>query len=865
MAKKILANTIAFFTNRLLILFIFVCIMFYILTVELFSLQIIEGERHLELLSTNIAREISLSAQRGNIYDRFGRPLAINKFAYSVTINPSILMPIEELNEVILELVRLLESNGESYIDDLPISVSEPFEFTFQNDPYLTRQRNWVGHRGMDLVERRGLDIRTDTARIDELAVQMTADEAFNILRTRWRIPEELSNKEARDIISIRSRMFLVRFQGFQPIELAQNVSLETVTRIMEDPERFRSLDIQKNAMRYYPEGRYLAHIVGYVGRINDVELDRMAHLGYSPNDIIGKTGIELAFESNLRGTDGSLTVTIDPWGRRVSDVADSRIEPRQGDNIFLSVDAALQRQSYHLTREILTEIIIGRLTSTAQDVQSVTAREVLASLVAANNISPRDIFESEPGSASFSVYAYVMRENPYASVANNESRLEVNRIIAQGIEDGDIALSTILLVLWEQGIITGSSYYAERIRNGWITPTQVLVDKLTEGEITPAMTNIDPATASLVVVDVRSGGILAAVSYPSFDTNAFMNNTNEVFPRLNNDPTSPMMNRPFSERQPPGSSFKMASAIAGLESGIINANTTVHDGVVFTRAGRPYSRCWNRFGCGHVDVVGAIGGSCNYFFFDTFYRLGNASNNNTLHSIGQLNRFMSLLTFDEPTGVEIGEATRVRGKSPLNMASPELKYHLFSGNLRENPNWLDGNTTHAVIGQGFSNYTPAVMARYTAIIATRGERTNFSLLSRIVTDNEVLERVPVRSSIGSEISDRTWDLIHAGMRDTIIGPRGTARNIFAGFPIPIGGKTGTAEHGIGGSPDHTTFAAFAPFDNPEIAIYVMIPFSDAGTMPSPATVLARRILEAYFKLDSEIEKPSPVNTFSMQ
>ncbi|MCL2564857.1 MAG: penicillin-binding transpeptidase domain-containing protein [Defluviitaleaceae bacterium] len=864
MAKKIFGNIIAFFTNRLLIIFVGICIMFYILTVELFSLQIIEGERHLELLSTNIAREISLSAQRGNIYDRLGRPLAVNQFAYSVTINPSILMPIEELNEVILELMRLLERNGETFIDDLPISMEEPFEFTFLN---LTRQIHWVGHRGMDLVPRRNINLSTPEgiAQIDELAAAMTAEEAINELRRRWRIPEELSNREARNIISIRSKMFLVRFQGFQPIELAQNVSLETVTQIMEDPERFRSLDVQKNAMRYYPEGRYLAHIVGYVGRINAEELEMMAHLGYAPHDIIGKTGIELAFESNLRGADGSLTVTIDPWGRRVSDVLDSRVEPRQGDNIFLSVDAALQRQSYYLAKEILTEIIIGRLTNPAQDVHSITARDVLASLVAANNISPREIFESEPGSASFSVYAYVMRTNPEATIAQNADRREVNQIIAQGIEDGDIALSTILLVLWEQGIITGSTYYAERIRNGWITPTQVIVEKMQEGEITPAMTNIDPATASLVVVDVRTGGILAAVSYPSFDTNEFMNNTNELFPRLNNDPTSPMINRPFSEEQPPGSSFKMASAIAGLESGIINANSTVYDGVVFTRAGRPYARCHNRFGCGHVGVVEAIGVSCNYFFFDTFYRLGNARDNNTLHSIGTLNRFMSLLTFDEPTGVEIGEANRARGKSPLNMATPELKYLRFSGDLRENPNWLDGNTTHAVIGQGFNSYTPAVMARYTAILATRGERTNFSLLNRIVTENEVLERVPVRSSIGSEISDRTWDLIHDGMRNTIIGPRGTARNIFAGFPIPIGGKTGTAEHGLGGRPDHTTFSAFAPFDNPEIAIYVMIPFSDARTMPSPATVLARRVLEAYFKFDSGIEEPIPVNTFSVQ
>ena len=225
----------------------------------------------------------------------------------------------------------------------------------------------------------------------------------------------------------------------------------------------------------------------------------------------------------------------------------------------------------------------------------------------------------------------------------------------------------------------------------------------------------------------------------------------------------------------------------------------------------------------------------------------------------------MSLLSFDEPTGVEIGEANRWRGRSPLNMATPELKYYRFAGDLRENPEWLDGNTTHAVIGQGFNNYTPAVMARYTAIIATRGERVEFSLLNRIVTENEVLVRTPVSSSVGSEVSEHTWDLIHMGMRDTITGSRGTGRHIFADFPIPVAGKTGTAEHQIPGHPDHTAFSAFVPFENPEIAIYVMMPFSDARVMASPAAVLTKRIIAAYYQLEYTEYSTRATNTLMMR
>ena len=864
MTNKVFPYIAAFFTNRLLMLFVAICVMFYILTVELFSLQIIEGERHLEQLSTNIAREVNLTAQRGNIYDRLGRPLAVNQFSYSVKIDPSVLLTDAELNAIILDFVNVLRENDEDYLDILPIAVNESafgytFEFNFHGDNPLNSQVRWIA-REMELPHgRMPRDER------EQAALYTTAEQAFMMLRERWGIDESVSKQDARDIIAIRAMIWPVRFRSYQHVEVARDVGFETVTRIKEEPERFRSLDVRKASSRYYPMGRYLAHIVGHVDRINDEELSAMQHLGYTHTDFVGRTGIELAFESNLRGTDGSLSVVVTPFGRRVAEIEESRIEPRQGDDIFLSIDAELQRQTYHLIEEILTEIIIGRMTSTDPRVENISARDVLASLVAANNLSPREIFESEHGSASFHVYAFVRTTNPYASVNYNENRLEVNRIIAQGIEDGDLALSTILLVLVEQGIIEVSPYYAERIRTGAITPMQVIIDMMNERQITPAMTNIDPSTASAVIVDVNTGGILAAVSYPSFCPNEFMNNTNVVFPRLMNDPTRPMINRPFTEERAPGSTFKMASAIAALEGGIINQHSLIYCPGRFTRAGRPYSHCWNRHGCGYSNVIQGIGASCNYFFFDAFFRLGNAQQHTTLHSIGTLNHYMSLLSFDEPTGVEIGEANRARGRSPLNMATPELKYYHFAGDLRENPEWLDGNTTHAVIGQGFNNYTPAVMARYTAIIATRGERVEFSLLNRIVTENEVLVRTPVRSSVGSEISSHTWDLIHAGMRDTITGSRGTGRTIFADFPISVAGKTGTAEHQIPGQPDHTAFSAFVPFENPEIAIYVMMPFSDARVMPSPAAVLSKRIIAAYYQLDYTAYATRTTNTLIMR
>ncbi|MDL2248901.1 hypothetical protein LJB89_04325, partial [Tyzzerella sp. OttesenSCG-928-J15] len=449
MKEKILKPIFSFFSNRIFILLVVICALFYFLVAELFQLQIVEGEAHQATLSATIAKEVDLSAQRGNIYDRYGRPLAVNQFAYSVLIDPSITMANDgELNNVILNLVNLLEANGEEYIDDLPISADEPYEFTFHNDEEKTKQVKWIINQ---------MSLSKDETE----AAEMSPYYVLELLRDRFEIDESMTNAQARKVISIRTKMWLIRYYSYNPVEIATNVSMDTVTRIEEDADKYKSIIVDKVASRYYPEGEYLAHIVGYVGRINSDEYDTyVSQKGYDASDIVGKTGIELAFEDNLRGTAGSQTVIVNTSGRKVSDIEGSRVDPKQGDKVFLTIDAALQRELYDKTVETLKEVIIGRLTSIDPKVWPLTAKEVYSSMVAANNLSPKEIFESQPGSYSHEVKQYVLSVNPEANVDSNEERLAINQLIAEGIEDDSINLKTIILVMWEQGIITGDAYY---------------------------------------------------------------------------------------------------------------------------------------------------------------------------------------------------------------------------------------------------------------------------------------------------------------------------------------------------------------------------------------------------------------------
>ena len=834
-------------SNRL---FVFICIVsvaFLFMVNTIFYLQIVQGETFQENLSQRVTRQLVIPAPRGNIYDRFGRPLAVNQFAFSVQIDPSIPLTEVELNEVILNLVNLLEQNDEDFIDNFPITLEEPFEFTFTGENAQRQRELWKNELNLS----RGH--------------HFTAEETINELRRMYRIDDmypAVSNYEARRIISLRATIFRNRFLRFNPITVAMDVSMDTVTIIEEENEKFRSIFINTEPLRYYPGYHYFAHMVGYIGPITEShDIQALLEQGYRRSDLIGRTGLELAFEDELRGENGQESVIVNISGRRFGIVEGSRKDPIPGNDIFLSVDKEFQAEIYDILESMLVETIINLLTTTNPLARRITVPELLSSLVRANHVCARTIFQSEEDTVSYNIKQHVLSVNPDATTIARADVHAVNAIIADGISSNSIRSADILLVMYEQGIITGDDTFFTRLQAGSISPMQVVIDKLNSREITPHMTNLDPSTGSVVVVDVNSGEVIAAVSYPSYDNNQLVNNfNNEYFARLiHDDPTTPLINRPFMEERPPGSTFKMISGIAAVETGAITPHTRIFDGTVFTRAGHPHPRCWNDHSHGFLNLSEAIAVSCNYFFFDAMFRIGNGASGAL--AIEALNRYMTAFGLNDPTGIEIGEAFRV-GQAPTNISSPELMEFAY----RNNPNprsWTDGETIRTAIGQSFNNHTAATMARHTAGIATRGEMFDLRLLRSIYSQDGFYHAQPIPFDMGLEISDATWDATHYGMLLTTEGPRGTARNIFNGFPMSVGGKTGTAQQVLTRR-EHTTFNVFAPFDNPQIAVYVVIPFSNTVTTPSPAAQVGRDVIAAYFRFDEEPERPLPTNVLLM-
>ncbi|MCL2397609.1 MAG: penicillin-binding transpeptidase domain-containing protein, partial [Defluviitaleaceae bacterium] len=392
---------------------------------------------------------------------------------------------------------------------------------------------------------------------------------------------------------------------------------------------------------------------------------------------------------------------------------------------------------------------------------------------------------------------------------------------------------------------------------NRRLSPADFLADKIDAREITPQTANIDPATASAVVTCVRTGAILAAVNYPTFDGNNFLPHRidAEYIRALNNDPTEPQNNRAFSETNAPGSTFKMVTALAGLSQEIITPTTRIRDNVVFRDAGYPPLHCNAAHGV--INVVDAIAASCNYFFNRVAFNMGNRRNGRTAEGIETLNYYMMALGFGQPTGVEISERSSVVGANNVpRLASPTFKEHV------RGQAWFDGDTSQASIGQGFVDHTPAEMAKYFATLATGGIRHQMHFLQhRENAAGEITAFTPV-VEYTLEIYPAHLEAIHRGMHDAAFGRRGTGRNIFAGFPMDIGVKSGTAETGTRAS--HSTYGGFAPFDNPQIAAFVIVPHGDNRHLRSPAGHILRAVFEEYYGLNPQTASDT-ASDFSIQ
>lgn len=331
---------------RLNIVTVLIYVVGVILLLQLFNLQIVNGEEYRETSNTRLTRESTLKAARGNILDRNGNLLAGTKMEFGVELYKS-KVDNDTLNNTILKIINTLEQNGDSYTDSFPININ-PFSFKFSSDEKAIKWKK--------------------ANKIDENA---TAEECFYYFKDKYKIANEDIN-EARKIINIRYRISSEGYSSTKSIEISKNISRLSAVQFSEQSDFFPGVSIKTTSSRYYPMGKLASHILGYVGKISEDEFNNKKEEGYQLNDDYGRNGVEFVLEEYLKGKSGIKQIDMAVDGT----VTDEYIseEAIAGANVELTIDANLQQ----VAQDALYNNICGIRTGQYGKVYDATAGSVV-------------------------------------------------------------------------------------------------------------------------------------------------------------------------------------------------------------------------------------------------------------------------------------------------------------------------------------------------------------------------------------------------------------------------------------------------------------------------------------------------------
>lgn len=520
----------------------------------------------------------------------------------------------------------------------------------------------------------------------------------------------------------IKSLVDSSRGAPFQPVVIRGSVERDTAFIVEEEQPSLPGVVVQTEAVRQYLEGPLLAHILGYVNRISAEEY-AVQPGQYDLNANVGKTGVELTFEEELRGTRGKKQVEVDAAGREVRVFPGAVISPTAGHNLILSLDLGLQRKAQEALSEGLAKA---------------------------------------------------------------------------GVKSGVV-----------------------------------------------------------VILNPQTGEILALVSLPSYDNNLFAGAIKaEDLDRLIGDPLRPLLNRATMVAYPPGSTFKMVTASAGLQEGVINRNSqvTCTGSLVIPDKYSPDTKwvfpCWLPQGHGSVNVIEALAQSCDVFFYEVSGGFESLAGLDPGADSARLGKYARAFGLGARTGIALpGETTGLVPSNAWKMAQPWNKTGVP---------WVTGDTYNMGIGQSFLLVTPLQLANVVAAVANGGTLYEPQIVRQVVdADGTVVQPFVPRVIRNVPVDKAQLELVREGMRAAVT--RGTARAI--NLPeqyVQAAGKTGTAEYGEadaqGHKPAHAWFAAFAPVDNPRIAMVVFVEGGSNGALVS--VPIANQIMRYYFNVPDSVPNP---------
>ncbi|MBQ6680153.1 MAG: hypothetical protein IJM76_09075 [Lachnospiraceae bacterium] len=915
----------AFFKNRVAVLGVVLLVLFVLLIVRLFQLQIVRGDEYYENYVNTTRKEVSIPAIRGNIYDRNGRLLAGNKVVYNVTLTDGNYYTKSNgaFNEMILSLVGLLEKYNADIVHVIPVVMDEDGHYAYSGSDARIRTliRDVYGQKAIAELKEKGEDPYTYPA--DKVMAQLRSIYNFG---TRWARAAEISDEDALKICNIRYALAATAYTRYISTTISTDVTPEVQAAVLESQLKLRGVNVEESMERVYYNSECFSSILGYVGSITSEEIDELNALGgdYIAGDVIGKEGIESAYESYLQGTKGRKTIYVNSTGIILHEEVTE--EPEQGKDIYLSIDADITVAAYNVIEQQLAGIIVNHLyagtdydpmvayekseyltpirdvyfqminnhilsseafaedgaseaeksmyrkmirrkqevteelkdylekrsvqpLSSMDSYQRAYINSMYSHLLSVGYLKRSEISEQDEmvqafraGESSFPQFLIYALKNGFAdlSVIDEESRYHtvdecydfVTGYLIDTVSREFSALDSLVydelihtdviggcevgLALFSQGVLKDDPEAKKLLENGdQDTAFDFFEAKITSMELTPGEIALDPCSAGLVLTDPNTGRLLSVVSYPGFDSNRI--NDYAYYSRLLTDQSSPLYSRATQTRLAPGSTFKMITSTAALQDGYLGQNEKIVCEGIFDKLDHP--RCWiyrlNDGAHGALDIVHAIGQSCNCFFYELGYRF--STNENGLYSaqvgISKLNEYASIYGFGEPTGIETNEnVSELTTELPVTSA----------------------------IGQGTYAFTTISLARYVTAIASNGNVYEFRLLDR-VEDNtkKTIERYRPEVLRSLDFPDSTWDILHEGMY-TVVHEGGSRNGDFASLRFDYAAKSGSAQENRMRA-EHGWYVTYGPYDDVKYAMAVQIP---NGYSAGNAALIARGLYE---------------------
>lgn len=386
-------------------------------------------------------------------------------------------------------------------------------------------------------------------------------------------------------------------------------------------------------------------------------------------------------------------------------------------------------------------------------------------------------------------------------------------------LEDA-VTPNEICALLYDQGVLEYNEEYYNQLLAGTLDPYVFIKQCIKNLSITPAQLSLNPCSGSVVMIDVKTGELLACVTYPGYDNNKMANSVDsEYYSYLTGSKSDYLYNHATQEMTAPGSTFKIVTSTAGLATDTIDVTSEIETLGKFTKVDNQ-PNCWYYPGShGWINVTDAIRLSCNYFFYEIGYQLaGGDDNYDDKTGIDAITKYASMYGLNEKTGIEIAENT---------------------------PHIATQYPVMAAIGQSDNNYTTISLARYATAIASSGNVYKLTILDS-VKDNEgniIAEYKPELRNKVDCLNRYEWNAIHEGMKQVV-----EDLNVFYGYKIKVAGKTGTAQS-ASNKPSHAVFITYAPYDKPEIAMAVRIPH---GYSASFSAAVCKDIYSYYFGLTTD-------------